>query len=136
VKGILTGRDAERAVDCGCEGVIVSNHGGRQLEGAPATLRALPEVVAAVGARATVLVDGGVRRGSDVVKALALGAKAVLVGRPYLYGLGAAGGIGVERVLELLEEEMTRTMSLLGCQSVSDLDGSWVQPTRRPWELD
>jgi L-lactate dehydrogenase (cytochrome) len=136
VKGVLTARDAEKAVECGCEGVIVSNHGGRQLEGAPATLRALPEVVAAVGKQATVLVDGGVRRGSDVVKALALGARAVLVGRPYLYGLGAAGRPGVERVLEIFEEEMTRTMALLGCARVRDLDGSWLQATRRPWELD
>jgi isopentenyl diphosphate isomerase/L-lactate dehydrogenase-like FMN-dependent dehydrogenase len=135
-KGVLTARDAEKAVSCGCDGVIVSNHGGRQLEGAPATLRALPEVVAAVGERATVLLDGGVRRGSDVVKALALGARAVLVGRPYLYGLGAAGQPGVERVLEILEEEMSRTMALLGCESVRDLDPSWLQPTRRPWDLD
>src|ERR1700722_4669999 len=135
VKGVLTDADARKAVDCGCEGVIVSNHGGRQLEGAPATLRALPEVVAAVSDRATVLVDGGVRRGSDVVKALALGARAVLVGRPYLYGLGAAGQPGVERVLEIFEEEMARTMALLGCASVRDLDRSWLQPTRRPWEL-
>jgi L-lactate dehydrogenase (cytochrome) len=136
VKGVLTAADAGKAVDCGCEGVIVSNHGGRQLEGAPATLRALPAVAAAVADRATVLVDGGVRRGSDVVKALALGARAVLVGRPYLYGLGAAGQAGVERVLEIFEEEMTRTMGLLGCASVRDLDGSWLQATRPPWDLN
>ena len=135
VKGVLTAEDAEKAVECGCEGVIVSNHGGRQLEGAPATLRALPEVVSAVGNHATVLVDGGVRRGSDVVKALALGAAAVLVGRPYLYGLGAAGQPGVERVLGIFEEEMARTMGLLGCASVRELDGSWLQATRPPWEL-
>lgn len=133
VKGLLTAKDAERAVACGCDGVIVSNHGGRQLEGAPATLQALPEVVAQVGDRAVVLVDGGVRRGSDVVKALALGARAVLVGRPYLYGLGAAGRPGVERVLEVLEQEMSRTMALLGCASVASLDTSWLQPTRPPW---
>ena len=94
VKGILTADDAERAVACGADGVIVSNHGGRQLEGAPATLRVLPEIVAAVGDEVEVLVDGGIRRGSDVVKAIALGARAVLVGRPYLYGLAAAGRPG------------------------------------------
>lgn len=129
VKGVLTGDDARRAVLCGCDGVIVSNHGGRQLEGAPATLRVLPEVAAAVRDEAEVFVDGGVRRGSDVVKALALGARAVLVGRPYLYGLAAAGQSGVERVLEILEEEMARTMSLLGCSDVRNLDASWLQPT-------
>jgi isopentenyl diphosphate isomerase/L-lactate dehydrogenase-like FMN-dependent dehydrogenase len=91
----------------------------------------LPEVAAAVGKDAAVLVDGGVRRGSDVIKALALGARAVLVGRPYLYGLGAAGERGVERVLEILEEEMSRTMSLLGCADVGNLDPSWLQPTAR-----
>jgi isopentenyl diphosphate isomerase/L-lactate dehydrogenase-like FMN-dependent dehydrogenase len=129
VKGLLTAQDAERAVACGTDGVIVSNHGGRQLEGAPATLRVLPEVVAAVGNRTTVLVDGGVRRGSDVVKAIALGARAVLVGRPYLYGLAASGEAGVERVLEILEEEMSRTMALLGCRDLASLDASWLQPT-------
>jgi isopentenyl diphosphate isomerase/L-lactate dehydrogenase-like FMN-dependent dehydrogenase len=107
--------------------VIVSNHGGRQLDAAPATLRVLPEVVAAVGGEAEVLLDSGVRRGSDVVKALASGARAVLVGRPYLYGLGAAGGPGVERVIEILREEMSRTMALLGCANVGDLDASWLQ---------
>jgi isopentenyl diphosphate isomerase/L-lactate dehydrogenase-like FMN-dependent dehydrogenase len=129
VKGVLTAQDAERAVACGSDGVIVSNHGGRQLEGAPATLRVLPEVVAAVGKETTVLVDGGVRRGSDVVKAIALGARAVLVGRPYLYGLAASGQAGVERVLEILEEEMSRTMALLGCRDLASLDASWLQAT-------
>ena len=138
VKGVLTGEDAVRAVSCGSDGVIVSNHGGRQLDGAPATLRVLPEVVAAVGDDAAVLVDGGVRRGSDVIKALALGARAVLIGRPYLYGLGAAGERGVDRILEIFEEEMSRTMSLLGCTDVGSLDASWLQPTagRRLLEED
>jgi isopentenyl diphosphate isomerase/L-lactate dehydrogenase-like FMN-dependent dehydrogenase len=129
VKGVLTAKDAVRAVACGSDGVIVSNHGGRQLDGAPATLRVLPEVAESVGKKTTVLVDGGVRRGSDVVKAIALGARAVLVGRPYLYGLAASGQSGVERVLEILEEEMSRTMALLGCRGLSSLDASWIQPT-------
>ena len=116
------------------DGVIVSNHGGRQLEGAPATLRVLPEVVAAVGNQTTVLVDGGVRRGSDVVKAIALGARAVLVGRPYLYGLAASGEAGVERVFEILEEEMSRTMALLGCRDLatSTRAGSNPRPPSAP----
>lgn len=127
VKGILSGGDATLAAEAGANAVIVSNHGGRQLEGAPATMRVLPEVVGAVGSRVEVLVDGGVRRGGDVVKALAMGARAVLVGRPYLYCLAAAGEAGVDRMLELLRAEMSRTMSLLGCPDVSDLDRSWLQ---------
>ncbi len=127
VKGILTSEDAERAVACGADGVIVSNHGGRQLEGAPATLRVLPEVVAAVGDQVEVLIDGGIRRGSDVVKAIALGARAVLVGRPYLYGLAAAGRPGVEQVIDILRDEMARTLALLGCPGVDALDSGWLR---------
>ncbi len=127
VKGILSGHDAVVAADAGADAVIVSNHGGRQLEGAPATMRVLPEVVDAAGDRLEVLVDSGVRRGSDVVKALALGARAVLVGRAYLYCLAAAGEAGVDRMLDLLRTEMNRTLSLLGCPGVSDLDRSWLQ---------
>jgi L-lactate dehydrogenase (cytochrome) len=130
VKGVLGAPDAERSVACGADGVIVSNHGGRQLEGAPAALRVLPEVVAAVGDDTEVLVDGGIRRGSDVVKAIALGAKAVLIGRPYMYGLAAGGQVGVERVLEILREEMTRTLTLMGSTGLAELDGSWLQPAR------
>ena len=126
VKGVLTAEDARRAVAAGAEGIVVSNHGGRQLDGAPATLRVLPEVVAAVGDEAEVLLDGGVRRGAHVVAALALGARAVLIGRPYLYGLAAAGELGVVRVLELLETEMRRTMTLMGCGSVKDLGPDWL----------
>lgn len=126
VKGLLTGDDARRAVDAGADAVIVSNHGGRQLDGAPATLAVLPEVVAAVGDRTEVLVDGGVRRGGHVVLALALGARAVLVGRPYLYGLAAAGERGVERILDVLAAEMRRTLLLLGCPSVAELGPGWV----------
>jgi isopentenyl diphosphate isomerase/L-lactate dehydrogenase-like FMN-dependent dehydrogenase len=127
VKGLVTGDDARRAVDAGADAVVVSNHGGRQLDGAPATLRALPEVVAAVGGDAEVLVDGGVRRGADVVKAIALGARAVLVGRAYLYGLAARGGAGVADVLRILRTDMDRTLRLLGCPSVKDLDRSWIE---------
>ena len=126
VKGVLTGEDAERAVREGVAGIIVSNHGARQLDGVSATLRALPEVVRAVQGRAEVLVDGGIRRGSDIVKALCLGARAVLIGRAYAYGLGAAGGAGVARSIDILRGDLVRTLKLLGCASVRDLDGSFV----------
>ncbi|MGH9086800.1 MAG: alpha-hydroxy acid oxidase [Acidimicrobiales bacterium] len=126
VKGVLSGDDARRAVDAGADAVVVSNHGGRQLDGAPSTLSVLPEVVAAVGDRIEVLVDGGIRRGGHVVLALALGARAVLIGRPYLYGLAAAGERGVERILDVLAAEMRRTLLLLGCPSVADLGPDWV----------
>jgi L-lactate dehydrogenase (cytochrome) len=129
VKGVLSGEDAVLAAEAGADAVVVSNHGGRQLEGAPATARVLPEVVDAAGDRLEILVDGGVRRGGDVVKALAIGARAVLVGRPYLYSLAAAGESGVDRMLHIFKNEMTRTMSLLGCPSVADLDRSWMQRT-------
>jgi len=129
VKGVLSGDDARRAVDEGAAAVVVSNHGGRQLDGAPAALAVLPEVVAAVGSQVEVLMDGGVRRGSDVVKALSLGARAVLVGRAYAYGLAAAGEAGVARALEILRTDMTRTLQLLGCPSVSQLDRSFVDVT-------
>ncbi|HLQ64543.1 MAG TPA: alpha-hydroxy acid oxidase [bacterium] len=131
IKGILTGDDARRAIDEGAAGVVVSNHGGRQLDGAPATLRVLPEVVAAVNGRAVVLMDGGVRRGGDVVKALCLGARAVLVGRAYAYGLGAAGEAGVTRALEILRADLERTLKLLGCPSIAALDRSYVDVSTR-----
>ena len=126
VKGVLTAEDAERAVDEGAAAVSVSNHGGRQLDGVHASLRALPEVVAAINGRAEVLMDGGIRRGADVVKALALGARAVLIGRAYAYGLAAAGDAGVMRALDILREDIERTLRLLGCASVSDLNRSHV----------
>ncbi|MBI3049421.1 MAG: alpha-hydroxy-acid oxidizing protein [Acidobacteria bacterium] len=126
VKGALTACDARRAVDEGAEAVVVSNHGGRQLDGVSATLRALPEVVGAVDGRAEVLMDGGIRRGSDVIKALCLGARAVLIGRAYAYGLGAAGGPGVARAIEILRGDIVRTLKLLGCPSVAALDTSYV----------
>ena len=117
----------------GARAVVVSNHGGRQLDGVAATLRALPEVVAAVGDRMEVLLDGGIRRGSDIAKALCLGARAVLAGRAYAYGLGAAGEAGVARAIEILRTDLVRTLKLLGCASVSALDRSYVDvPTDWP----
>ena len=105
---------------------MVSNHGGRQLDGVAPTIRVLPEVVAAVGDRTEVLLDGGIRRGSDVVKAICLGARAVLIGRAYAYGLGAAGEAGVERTIEILRADIVRTLTLLGCGSTAALDRSLV----------
>ena len=127
VKGVLTGEDARRAIDAGAAAVCVSNHGGRQLDGVPASIRALPEVVSAVNGRAEVWMDGGIRRGSDIVKALCLGARAVLCGRAYAYGLAAAGEAGVARALEILRADVERTLRLLGCPSVSELDRSYVE---------
>ncbi len=121
VKGILRPDDAERAVAIGCDGVIVSNHGGRQLESAVATLDALPPIVRAVGGKAGVLLDGGVRRGADVVKALACGAQAVMIGRATLYGVCAAGEAGAMRALEILSDELMRTMQLCGVRSIGEI---------------
>lgn len=129
VKGVLDPEDACRAVDeIGAEGVVVSNHGGRQLDRVPATLEALPAIVDALGGRGEVYLDGGVRRGSDVVTALALGAKAVLIGRAYCYGLAADGERGARHVLSILREDIRRTLILMGCPSVSALDRSWLLP--------
>ena len=127
VKGVLTGEDARRAIDEGAAAVCVSNHGGRQLDGVCASIRALPEVVAAVDGRVEVWMDGGIRRGGDIVKALCLGARAVLCGRAYAYGLAAAGEAGVARALEILRADVERTLRLLGCASVSALDRSYVE---------
>jgi isopentenyl diphosphate isomerase/L-lactate dehydrogenase-like FMN-dependent dehydrogenase len=121
VKGVLTAEDAMLAHEHGAAAVVVSNHGGRQLDGSVASLDALPEVVEAVAGRAEVYVDGGVRRGTDVVTALALGADAVLVGRPVLYGLGVGGEVGVARVLEVLRREVENALALLGCRSPADV---------------
>ncbi len=126
VKGVLTGDDARRSLDEGAAGVIVSNHGGRQLDCVAASLRALPEIVKAAGGRGEVLMDGGIRRGSDIAKAICLGARAVLIGRAYAYGLGAAGEAGVARAIEILRAGFQRAMVLLGCKSVSELDRSYV----------
>jgi isopentenyl diphosphate isomerase/L-lactate dehydrogenase-like FMN-dependent dehydrogenase len=107
--------------------VVVSNHGGRQLDSVSATLRALPEIVAAVNGQIEVLMDGGVRRGSDIVKAICLGARAVLIGRAYAYGLAAAGQPGVARAIEILRSDMERTLRLLGCASIAALDRSFIE---------
>lgn len=130
VKGVLTADDARRAVDAGAQAVVVSNHGGRQLDSVSATIRALPEVVAAVGGQLEVLIDGGVRRGSDIVKAVCLGARAVLCGRAYAYGLSAAGEAGVTRAIEILKSGVERTLKLLGCSSISALNDSYVSVPR------
>jgi L-lactate dehydrogenase (cytochrome) len=142
VKGVHIGDDARKAVDMGADAVVVSNHGGRQLDGVPATLRVLPEVVAAVGDRTEVLLDGGIRRGSDIAKALCLGARAVLIGRAYAYGLGAAGGAGVTRAIDILRTDLVRTMKLLGCASLAELDASyvdlpldWQEPARHEQQI-
>src|SRR5437899_773122 len=127
VKGVHTGDDARCAIESGAHAVIVSTHGGRQLDGVSPTLRALPEVVAAVNGRIEVLLDSGIRRGGDVVKALCLGARAVLVGRAYAYGLGAAGEAGVTRAIQILRSDIIRTMKLLGCGSAAKLDRSYVE---------
>jgi isopentenyl diphosphate isomerase/L-lactate dehydrogenase-like FMN-dependent dehydrogenase len=126
MKGVITGDDARRALDEGAVGVIVSNHGGRQLDTCYPTVRALPEVLRAVSGRADVLVDGGIRRGADIAKALAMGAKAVLVGRAYAYGLAGAGQAGVARAIAILRADLERTLALLGCPSVHQLDPSFV----------
>jgi L-lactate dehydrogenase (cytochrome) len=127
VKGVLTGDDARRARDEGASAVVVSNHGGRQLDQVAAGLDALPEVVAAVGHEMEVLMDGGIRRGGDIIKALALGAKAVLLGRGYAYGMAAAGEAGIDRALQIFRADLLRTMKLLGCGSLSALDMSYIQ---------
>lgn len=126
IKGVLRPEDAVRAVDAGVRGIIVSNHGGRQLDHAPAAIDVLPEIVDAVRDRGEVILDGGIRRGTDVVKALALGARACMIGRPYLYGLAAGGQAGVERALELLRSEVHLAMMLLGCTSVKALNRSFL----------
>ncbi len=127
VKGILDADDAAKAVDeIGCEGVVVSNHGGRQLDRSPASIEALPAIAEKLAGRGEIFLDGGVRRGSDVITALALGAKAVFIGRSYLYGLAVAGEQGVKDVIELLRAEIARDLILMGCSASRELDRSWV----------
>jgi L-lactate dehydrogenase (cytochrome) len=126
VKGVLTGDDARRAVDEGAAAISVSNHGGRQLDCVQASLRALPEVVKAVHGQTEILMDGGIRRGTDIIKALCLGARAVLCGRAYAYGLAAAGEAGVNRAIEILRTDLDRSLRLVGCPSVEQLDRSYV----------
>lgn len=128
VKGVVRGDDARRAAEHGAKAVVVSNHGGRQLDTAPATCDALPHVVEAVGDLCEIYVDGGIRRGSDVLKAIALGARAVLVGRPVLWGLSMAGQHGALQVLEILRGELDEAMLLCGCAKLSDIDRSLLRP--------
>jgi len=135
VKGVLTADDARRAVDEGAAAISVSNHGGRQLDHVQASLRALPEVVAAVKGQVEVLMDGGVRRGTDIVKALCMGARAVLCGRAYAYGLAAGGEAGVSRAIQILRTDLERSLRLLGCPSVSQLDRSYVN-VPASWEAN
>ncbi|MCZ6775384.1 MAG: alpha-hydroxy acid oxidase [Ignavibacteria bacterium] len=126
VKGVIRADDAVKAVDHGASGIIVSNHGGRQLDTSPATIEVLPEIVSAVANKTEVLIDGGIRRGTDVVKAIALGAKAVLVGRPILWGLAVAGEQGVSRVLEILRSEFDLAMGLCGCSSLNQIQSDLI----------
>jgi L-lactate dehydrogenase (cytochrome) len=131
VKGVHTGEDARRAIGEGADAIVVSNHGGRQLDSVAPSLRVLPEVVAAVNGQTEVLLDGGIRRGGDVVKALCLGARAVLIGRAYAYGLAAGGGPGVARAIAILRADVVRTLKLLGCASVKEVDRSLVEAARQ-----
>ena len=133
IKGVLTADDALRSIDECAAAISVSNHGGRQLDGVPASLRALPEVVEAVKGRIEILMDGGIRRGTDIAKAIAMGARAVLCGRAYAYGLAAAGEAGVDRAIDILRVDLDRTLRLLGCPSVAALDRSYVN-VPKSWE--
>ncbi|WP_405182596.1 alpha-hydroxy-acid oxidizing protein [Nocardia sp. NBC_01377] len=132
IKGVLDAADAVRAVELGADGIVVSNHGGRQLDCAPAAIDALPAIAAGVGDRAEVLVDGGIRRGTDIIKALCLGADGVCIGRPYLYGLAAGGPDGARHVVEILKTEMRRAMTLMGVAELAELDESWLIPAGAP----
>jgi L-lactate dehydrogenase (cytochrome) len=131
IKGILSVEDAKRAADVGASAVMISNHGGRQLDTSPAPIEVLPEIVAAVGDRLEVILEGGVRRGVHVLKALALGATACSAGRPYLFGLGAGGEAGVDRALEIFRTDIERDMRLLGCRNVAEIDSTRVREVRR-----
>jgi glycolate oxidase len=130
LKGIATAEDANRALDCGVDCIYVSNHGGRQLDHGLGSAEVLPEIVAAVGGRARIIVDGAVSRGTDVVKMMILGADAVAIGRLYVYGLAAAGAPGIVRLLEILENEIEICLGLLGVTSFAGLDGSYIAPAR------
>ena len=125
-KGIMCAEDATKALGYGVKGILVSNHGARQLDGVTSTIEALPEIVAAVQGQVDVYLDGGIRRGTDIFKALALGAKAVFIGRPVLYGLTYDGQAGVERVLEILQDEFVRAMRLAGCPAISDITANHI----------
>jgi L-lactate dehydrogenase (cytochrome) len=126
MKGVMTADDARRSVDHGAQGIVVSTHAGRQLDSVAGSLRVLPGVLEAVGDKIDVIFDGGIRRGADVVKAMAMGAKAVILGRGYAYGMAAAGDAGIERALQIFEADIVRTLKLLGCPSIAQLDSSYI----------
>lgn len=132
IKGVLDVRDAERAAALGCDGIVISNHGGRQLDYCVAPIEALPQIARAVGTRLTLIIDGGFRRGTEIVKALALGAHAIMLGRPTLYGLAAGGAEGVDRALTILRSEIDRVLGELGCTSVADLTPQHLQESGAP----
>jgi isopentenyl diphosphate isomerase/L-lactate dehydrogenase-like FMN-dependent dehydrogenase len=140
LKGILHAEDAQQAVACGIDGIVVSNHGGRQMDSVTSTLHALPEVVSAVAGRAEVFMDGGIRRGSDIAKALALGATAVMAGRAGLYGVGAGGRLGADRAFAILADELDRCLALLGCSAATRLNPAWLRHREStganlPWKV-
>jgi len=135
MKGVMTADDARRSVDAGVQGIVVSTHAGRQLDGVAGSLRVLPGIVEAVGDKIEVIFDGGIRRGSDVVKAIGLGAKAVLLGRGYAYGMAAAGDAGIERAIEIFRADIIRTLKLLGCSSIAQVDSNYVA-TRPGFRVD
>lgn len=135
MKGVMTVEDAKRSVDAGAQGIVVSSHAGRQLDGVAAPLRVLPGIVEAVGSQLEVLFDGGIRRGADVVRAMAMGAKACLLGRGYAYGMAAAGDAGVDRAVEIFRADIIRTLKLLGCPSITALDSSYIA-TRPGFRVD
>ncbi len=130
LKGVQCIEDCRRAAEIGATGVVLSNHGGRQLDGAPPALDLLPDAVSAVGSELEIYIDGGIRRGSDVIKAMALGAAGCMIGRPYLYGLAGGGEKGVDRSIEILQEEMVRVMQLIGCDAIHKLDAGYVKKIR------
>jgi 4-hydroxymandelate oxidase len=134
IKGILTAEDARLAVEHGAQAIVVSNHGARTLDGMAGTLDVLPEIVDAVGGKIPVLVDGGIRRGGDIIKALALGATAILIGRPFLWGLAAFGQEGVQRVVELLHGELRIDLGLSGAGTLKALDRSFIRPAWKPYK--
>lgn len=136
IKGIMSADDAQQALDCGADGLIVSNHGGRQLDPSVSSISALPEIVKSVGDRTEIVFDGGVRRGADVIKAIALGANGVSLGRAYAYGLGAAGEAGVTRAIELLKAEIVASLTLMGIGSIRQLRDVGPDALRRSAPLN